>query len=136
MKFMEQLIGEGFQGYLCFPVVMANIIADVISQAACSAEWAAGYALPDTVFERVGQVMEELRVIKASENIADLLAGKMPCTCFTLSRRGLPCMSCIWQQLHGRLQTKALLSVAICFQSIASGHCLTSSVTLPLHCRP
>lgn len=76
MKFMEQLIEENFQGYLCSPLVMANIIADIIGQAACSMEWGIGYATPDAVYKRVVKVMEELRGMKASDDIAALLAGR------------------------------------------------------------
>ena len=72
---MEQLIGENFQTYLCSPLVMANVIGDVIGQAACSAEWGSGFAIPDAVFNRVVKVMEYLRAVKASEDIAALLAG-------------------------------------------------------------
>lgn len=75
MKFMEELIGESFQGYLSSPLVMANVISDIIRLAAQSSEWGSSFAIPDSIFERVTRVIEKLRASKNSKDIAALLAG-------------------------------------------------------------
>ena len=75
MKFMEDLMGESFQSYLSSPLVMANVISDIIRLAARSSEWASSFAIPESVFERVMRVVEKLRVTKKSKDVAALLAG-------------------------------------------------------------
>ena len=77
MKFMEELMGESFQAYLCSPLVMANVISDIIRLAARSSEWGSSFAVPESVFERVTRVVEKLRASKNSNDIAALLAGSI-----------------------------------------------------------
>ena len=68
-------MGESFQTYLCSPLVMANVISDIIQLAARSSEWGSSFAVPHSVFERVIGVAEKLRASKNAKDIAALLAG-------------------------------------------------------------
>ena len=68
---------ESFQSYLCSPLVMANVISDILRLAARSSEWGSDFAIPDSVFDRVTRVVENLRASKKSKDIAALLAGKL-----------------------------------------------------------
>ena len=76
MLFMETIIGQDMGGFLCSPQVMANAISEIIGQAALSSDWESNFAIPEGVFNQVVNVMEDLREIKSSANVAALLAGR------------------------------------------------------------
>lgn len=70
-------MGEDITSYLQSPKVMANVISNIIGQAALSSDWASSFAIPGKVLDRVVSVMEDLCKIKSSADVAALLAGKV-----------------------------------------------------------